>query len=150
MLFYNINKSDSFFNVFFFIVGDQEAFELLIKINRKLNTELIERLSSTRKRKNEEDDERNAKRRYLTNIEYGEFTDFVLCLINKLEKNEEQVGEIVQMAVGKNEVLVNIWKSLITQKDEDTKIKKFVTLTNFQFDMVSTPDIISRIPGYVI
>ena len=123
---------------------------LLIKINRKLNTELIERLSSTRKRKNEEDDERNAKRRYLTNIEYGEFTDFVLCLINKLEKNEEQVGEIVQMAVGKNEVLVNIWKSLITQKDEDTKIKKFVTLTNFQFDMVSTPDIISRIPGYVI
>jgi len=55
-----------------------------------LDIELIERSSSTRKRKHKED-ESNAKRKFLTNLEYGEFTDFALCLVNKLEKNEKQV-----------------------------------------------------------
>ncbi|CAG8542177.1 99_t:CDS:2 [Funneliformis caledonium] len=115
-------------------LGDQEAFGPLMEIKRKLDTELIERLSSTRKRKHEEEDV-CAKKRNLTNIEYGEFTDFALRLVSKLERNEKQASQIVRMVVDKNEVLVNVWKSLITQKDEDKKIKKFVALTNFQFDM---------------
>ena len=41
-------------------------------------------------------------------IEYKEFTDFALYLINKLERNEKQVRKIVQIAVCKNEILVNI------------------------------------------
>ncbi|CAB4402375.1 unnamed protein product [Rhizophagus irregularis] len=131
-------------------LGDHEAFEPLMEIKCKLDNELIKRLSSMKKRKHEEEKDCNAKRRYLTNIEYGEFTDFALCLVNKLERNEKQVGQIVRMAVDKNEVLVNIWKSLISQKDEDTKIKKFVALTNIQFDMVGIPDIISQVSGYVI
>ncbi|CAG8714188.1 16717_t:CDS:2, partial [Funneliformis mosseae] len=118
-------------------LGDQEAFGLLMEIKRKLDTELIERLSSTRKRKHEEEDV-CAKKRNLTNIEYGEFTDFALCLVSKLERNEKQASQIVRMVIDKNEVLVNVRKSLITQKDEDKKIKKFVALTNFQFDMAGS------------
>jgi hypothetical protein len=60
-----------------------------------------------------------------------------------------QVGKIVRLAIAKDEILINIWKSLISQKDDDAKIKKFVTLANFQFDMVSTPDIIFLMPVYI-
>ncbi|KAF0561129.1 hypothetical protein F8M41_025326 [Gigaspora margarita] len=86
-------------------------------------------------RKHEEEEECNVKRKYLSNIEYGEFTDFALYLVNKLEKNEEQIGQIARMAVVKNDILIDIWGSLITQKDENAKLKKFVALINFQFDM---------------
>ena len=41
-------------------------------------------------------------------IEYKEFTDFALYLINKLERNKKQVRKIVQITVCKNEILVNI------------------------------------------
>ena len=60
-----------------------------------------------------------------------------------------QVGKIVRLAIAKDEILINIWKSLISQKDDDAKIKKFVTQANFQFDMVSTPDIIFLMPVYI-
>lgn len=93
-----------------------------------------------KKKKHKKEKDCNAKRRYLTNMEYIEFIDFTLYLVNKLERNKKQVEQIVQIAINKNEILVNIWKSLISQKDEDTKIKKFVTFTNIQFDIVSTPD----------
>ncbi|RIB15814.1 hypothetical protein C2G38_2191542 [Gigaspora rosea] len=116
-------------------LGDHEAFEPLVEIKRKLDTELAERLTLARKRKCEEEEECNVKRKYLSNIEYGEFTDFVLYLVSKLEKNEDQTGQIVRMAVAKNDKLIDIWDSLITRKDENAKIKKFVALINFQFDM---------------
>ncbi|CAG8697910.1 6144_t:CDS:1, partial [Ambispora gerdemannii] len=88
-----------------------------------------------KKRHEEDDNECNVKRKDLKNIKYGELTDFVLNVVSKLEKNEEQVGKIVRLAIAKDEILINIWKSLMTQKDEDAKIKKFVILANFQFDM---------------
>ncbi len=50
-------------------------------------------------------------------------TDFALNVVSKLEGNEEQVGQI--------EILMNIWKSLITQKNDGTKIKKFVAFLQF-------------------
>ncbi|CAG8602225.1 16282_t:CDS:2 [Acaulospora morrowiae] len=126
-------------------LGDQDTLKLLREIKQKLESELMERWISTRKRRHEEDDnECNVKKRDLKNMEYGELTDFALNVVSKLEKNEEQVGKIVRLAIAKDEALINIWKSLMTQKDEYAKIIKFVTLANFQFDMVSTPDIIFR------
>lgn len=144
-----VDKGGSFSGYIFFIIGDQKAFEPLMEIKCELDNELIKRLSSTKKRKHEEEKECNTKR-CLTNMEYGEFTDFALFLVNKLERNEKQVEKVIQIAVDKNEVLVDIWRSLISQEDEDMKIKKFVALTNIQFDMVGATDIISRVPGYVI
>ena len=40
-----------------------------------------------------------------------------------MEKNEDQVGKIAWLAIAKDEILINIWKSLISQKDNDAKIK---------------------------
>ncbi|GBC05814.1 hypothetical protein RclHR1_06440001 [Rhizophagus clarus] len=110
-------------------------------IKRKLESELIDRWISTRKRKHEEDDNKCSKRRNMDN-EYGKLTDFVLSIVNKLERNEDQVKKIIQLVIAKDERLMNIWESLTTQEDEDLKIKKFVTLANYQFDMVSTSNII--------
>ncbi|CAG8635737.1 16947_t:CDS:2 [Cetraspora pellucida] len=132
------------------IIEDQDALKPLREIKQKLESELIKRWISTRKRRHEEDDNKcNVKKRDLKNIEYRELTDFTLNVISKLEKNEEQVGKIVRLAIAKDETLINIWKSLMTQKDEYVKIKKFVTLANFQFDMVSTPDITFQMPVYM-
>jgi len=127
-----------FLCVVLLIIGDQDALKPLREIKQKLESKLMEQWISTRKRRHEEDDnECNVKRRDLKNIEYGELTDFVLNVVSKLEENEEQVGKIIRLAIviAKDEILINIWKSLMTQKD-DTKIKKFVTLANFQFVMV--------------
>ncbi|RIA91299.1 hypothetical protein C1645_767909 [Glomus cerebriforme] len=85
----------------------------LKEIKQKLESEFIDRWISTRKRKHEEDD----------NI-----------IVNKLERNEDQVKKIIQLVIAKDERLMNIWESLTTQEDEDLRIKKFVTLVNYQFD----------------
>jgi hypothetical protein len=42
------------------------------------------------------------------NNEYGKLTDFVLNIVNKLEKNEEQVEKIIRLAIAKDEILMNI------------------------------------------
>ncbi|RIA87539.1 hypothetical protein C1645_777125 [Glomus cerebriforme] len=71
----------------------------------------------------------------MENLDYGELTDFALNIVNKLEKNEEQVKKIIQLVIAKDKIMMNIWKSLSTKKEEDLRIKKFVTLANYQFDM---------------
>jgi hypothetical protein len=50
------------------------------------------------------------KRRNTENNEYGILTDFVLSIVNKLEKNEEQVKRLV---IAKDEILMNVWESLM-------------------------------------
>ncbi|CAG8610938.1 1175_t:CDS:2 [Acaulospora colombiana] len=115
-------------------LGDSEAFQPLVEIKHKLEAELAERMIMKRRKREGED--YNAKRGHLTNVEYGEFTDFALSLVSKLEKNEEQVKQVIRMAIAKNEALVNIWRSLITQRDEDAKIKKFVNFVNIRFNLV--------------
>ena len=123
------------------IIGDQDSLRPLEEIKQKLESEFIDRWILTRKRKHEEDDNKCSKRRNMDNV-YGKLTDFALSIVNKLERNEDQVKKIIQLVIAKDEKLMNIWESLTTQEDEDLKIKKFVTLTNYQFDTVSTPNII--------
>jgi len=82
-----------FFVYIFFYYRRSRSIQTTYGINCKLDNDLIEWLSSTKKRKHEEEEECNAKRRYLTNMEYGEFTDFALCLVNKLERNEKQLRQ---------------------------------------------------------
>ncbi|CAG8535361.1 31866_t:CDS:2 [Gigaspora margarita] len=115
---------------------EKSLFRFIVKHEQYIPYKLWRTLFQNRK--HEEEEECNVKRKYLSNIEYGEFTDFALYLVNKLEKNEEQIGQIARMAVAKNDILIDIWGSLITQKDENAKIKKFVALINFQFDMVAS------------
>ncbi|RGB24604.1 hypothetical protein C1646_676244 [Rhizophagus diaphanus] len=132
---------------FSFLPSEQGTYvEPVLKHEIKKRSNHLWKLS---KKKYEEEKECNTKR-CLTNMEYGEFTDFALFLVNKLERNEKQVEKVIQMAMDKNEVLVDIWRSLISQEDKDMKIKKFVALTNIQFDIVGATNIIFRVPGYVI
>lgn len=131
------------------IIGDQDALRSLKEIKQKFESELVDRWILTRKRKCVVVDNKcSPKRRHIENIEYGKLTDFVLSIANKLENNEEQVKKIIQLAIAKDEMLMNIWESLMTKKD-DVRIKKFVTLVNYQFDMVSIPDIIFQMPIYI-
>jgi len=127
------------------IIDDQDALEPLREIKQKLEHELSGR---SRKRKHDEDDNMfRAKKRNITDKGYGELTDFAIDLVNKLENDEEQIKNVMQLIIAKDEMVVNIWKSLISQSDENSRIKKFVTLVNFQFSMVSTPDIIFQMPA---
>ncbi|RIA98942.1 hypothetical protein C1645_748561, partial [Glomus cerebriforme] len=111
-------------------LGDQDSLRPLEEIKQKLESEFIDRWISTRKRKHEEDDNKCNKRRNMDN-KYGKLT---VSIVNKLERNEDQVKKIIQLVIAKDERLMNIWESLTTQEDEDLRIKKFVTLANYQFD----------------
>ncbi|RHZ88869.1 hypothetical protein Glove_21g41 [Diversispora epigaea] len=118
-------------------LGDENAFESLLEIKRNLSSELAEQYALPLKRKHESDeDEFQEKKRRMTDEELGELMDFALDIINKLEsESEEHLNQIVRLAVDKNEAFINIWRSLITRKDENVKIQKFISLMNVRFDM---------------
>ncbi|CAG8474049.1 11620_t:CDS:2 [Dentiscutata heterogama] len=125
-------------------LGGQDEYEQLVEIKRKLDFEIMERLISTANGTHEDNEvDHQIKKRKLRDLELEEdkcqleeLTDFALDIIGKLESsNKEQLNRIVQMAISKNELLLNIWKSIDVKKDEDTKIEKFVKLMNMQFEM---------------
>ncbi len=111
-----------------------------MEIKKKLDFELAEQLISTTKRKHEEDEEDGELRK---------LSDFALDIIDKLVSSDE-LKQIVRLASEENETFMNVWKSLVTQKNESTKIEKFIALMNAQFNMVSIPDIISWMLDYDI
>ena len=103
-----------------------------------MDFELAEHLISTTKRKHEDDEEDG---------ELGKLSDFALDIIDKLDSSDE-LKQIVRLALEKNDTFMNVRKSLATQRDESTKIRKFIALMNSQFNMVSIPDIISWMLDY--
>ncbi|RIB20514.1 hypothetical protein C2G38_2141124 [Gigaspora rosea] len=126
-------------------LGGQDEYEQLVEIKRKLDFEIMERLISTANGTHEDNEaDYQIKKRKLRDLELEEdkrqleeLTDFALDIIGKLESSDkEQLNRIVQMAISKNELLLNIWKSIDVKKDEDTKIEKFVKLMNMQFEML--------------
>ncbi|CAG8842986.1 43772_t:CDS:2, partial [Gigaspora margarita] len=126
------------------VVICQNEYEQLVEIKRKLDFEIMERLISTVNGTHEDNEvDHQIKKRKLRDLELEEdkrqleeLTDFALDIIGKLESSDkEQLNRIVQMAISKNELLLNIWKSIDVKKDEDTKIEKFVKLMNMQFEM---------------
>ncbi|CAG8582015.1 16710_t:CDS:2 [Cetraspora pellucida] len=129
-------------------LGGQDEYEQLLEIKRKLDFEIMKRLISTANRTHEDNEvDHQIKKRKLRDLELEEdkrqleeLTNFALDIIGKLESSDkEQLNRIVQMAISKNELLLNIWKSIDVKKDEDTKIEKFVKLMNMQFEMDLKP-----------
>ncbi|CAG8618492.1 13449_t:CDS:2 [Cetraspora pellucida] len=128
-------------------LGGQDEYEQLVEIKQKLDFEIMERLISTANGTHEDNEvDHQMKKRKLRDLELEdkcqleELTDFALDIIGKLESSDkEQLNRIVQMAISKNELLLNIWKSIDVKKDEDTKIEKFVKLMNMQFEMDLKP-----------
>ncbi|CAI2180873.1 8207_t:CDS:2 [Funneliformis geosporum] len=118
-------------------LGDEKAYELLLKIKLKLNSELEEQCISSMKRKHEENgDKLHERKKRMTDIELGELVDFALDIVNKLKSTDEgHLSQIVRLAVDEDKAFVNIWKSLVTQKDESARIQKFISLMNVRFDM---------------
>ncbi|RIB15745.1 hypothetical protein C2G38_2092577 [Gigaspora rosea] len=89
-----------------------------------------------KRRHENNEDEIQERKRHMTNKELGELIDFALNIINKLEpENKEHLNQIVQLAVDKNEAFINIWRALVTSKDESTKIRKFISLMNIRFNI---------------
>jgi hypothetical protein len=99
--------------------------QLITTTKRKHEDE--EQLITTTKRKHE--DETTTKSRDL-----GELTDFALEIINKLDSSDESKQQIVRLALERNVTFINIKESLM---NESTKINKFISLMNSQFNMVS-------------
>ncbi|CAG8712402.1 26540_t:CDS:2 [Dentiscutata erythropus] len=62
--------------------------------------------------------------------------DFALDVVGKIKsENQDHLNKIVRLAIDKNESLMNIWKFLVTREDENSKIKKFISLMNICFNM---------------
>ncbi|CAG8584756.1 2518_t:CDS:2 [Funneliformis mosseae] len=77
-----------------------------------------------------EKDDRNRTRR----VGY-----FALDIVNKLKSTDEgHLSQIVRLAVDEEKAFVNIWKSLVTRKDESARIQKFISLMNVCFDMTES------------
>ncbi len=127
------------------IIGEKETFEPLKKIKQKLEFDLMERCVSMMKRKREDENKFPAKKKNLKDVELGGLLDFALDMVSKLESSdEEQLRQMIRLAVDMDEAFVNIWRGLKSQKNECEKIVKFVTLMNLRFDMVSTSDAVPR------
>ncbi|CAG8534455.1 6534_t:CDS:2 [Funneliformis caledonium] len=89
------------------------------------------------KRKYEENgDKFHERKKRMTEIELVELVDFALDIVNKLKSTDEgHLSQIVRLAVDEDKAFVNIWKSLVTRKDESARIQKFISLMNVCFDM---------------
>jgi len=120
-----------------------DACESLLVIKRNLSSELTEQYVLPMKRRHENnEDEIQERKRHMTDEELGELTDFALNIVNKLEpENKEHLNQIVRLAVDKNEAFINIWRALVTSKDESAKIRKFISLMNIRFNMVNISNI---------
>jgi len=95
-----------------------------------------------KRRHENNEDEIQERKRHMTDEELGELTDFALNIVNKLEpENKEHLNQIVRLAVDKNEAFINIWRALVTSKDESAKIRKFISLMNIRFNMVNISNI---------
>ncbi|EXX70872.1 uncharacterized protein OCT59_000013 [Rhizophagus irregularis] len=118
-------------------LGDENAYELLLRIKLELNSELEEQCVSSMKRKYEENEDKfHEKKKRMVEIELGELVDFALDIVNKLNStNEGHLSQIVRLAVDEDKVFLKIWKSLATRKDENERIQKFISLMNVLFDM---------------
>ena len=72
---------------------------------------------------------------------HADLVDFALYMINKLQSSKEDVKQILQLAVNKDNTFMNIYKSLVFQKNKKDKsviVEKFIAIMNIQYDMVST------------
>ncbi|CAG8575651.1 7569_t:CDS:2, partial [Gigaspora rosea] len=120
------------------IVGDESAFEELLKIKQNLSSELTEYALSKKRKSDTNDQFHDRKKRTSDDEELGKLTDFALDIIKKVKSdNQDHLNKIIRLAVEKNESFLNIWKSLITREDEDSKIQKFICSMNICFDMVN-------------
>ncbi|RIB18003.1 hypothetical protein C2G38_2037258 [Gigaspora rosea] len=118
--------------------GDESAFEELLKIKQNLSSELTEYALSKKRKSDTNDQFHDRKKRTSDDEELGKLTDFALDIIKKVKSdNQDHLNKIIRLAVEKNESFLNIWKSLITREDEDSKIQKFICSMNICFDMVN-------------
>ncbi|CAI2198847.1 4151_t:CDS:2, partial [Funneliformis geosporum] len=85
-----------------------------------IHSELVEQYALPMKKKHENNEnEFQERKRHMTDEELRELTDFALNIVNKLEsENKEHLNQIVRLAVDKNEAFINIWRTLVTSKDE--------------------------------
>ncbi|CAI2173959.1 9394_t:CDS:2, partial [Funneliformis geosporum] len=84
-------------------LGDEDAFESLLIIKRNLSSELAEQYALPMKRKHENnEDEFQERKRHMSDEELGELIDFAL-----------------------NIAFINIWRTLVTSKDEMRKLKSY-------------------------
>ncbi|CAI2169755.1 12123_t:CDS:2 [Funneliformis geosporum] len=106
----------------------QEEYNKLMEIRNNFDSELTKRLASTANEKRE-----------LVDSKLDELTDLVLDIMNQLESSEKELKRIVQMAISKDDIFLNILRSVYAIQDEDTKIKKFIKLMNILFEMKLKP-----------
>lgn len=109
-----------------------------MKIKRELDNKLIERLTLTtdQKRFNEVAGIANQENEdeYCTDL-----VDFALDIINKLKSSkEENIKQILKLAVNQDNMFMNIYKSLVLRKDKSVIVEKFIAIMNIQYEMVST------------
>ena len=119
-------------------MGDKESYDPLVKIKRELDNKLIERLTlkTDQKRFNEVTGIANQE----NEDEYCiDLVDFALDIINKLKSSkEENIKQILKLAVNQDNMFMNIYKSLVLRKDKSVIVEKFIAIMNIQYEMVST------------
>ena len=119
-------------------MGDKESYDPLVKIKRELDNKLIERLTlkTDQKRFNEVTGIANQE----NEDEYCiDLVDFALDIINKLKSSkEENIKQILKLAVNQDNMFMNIYKSLVLRKDKSVIVEKFIAIINIQYKMVST------------
>ncbi|CAG8578404.1 1729_t:CDS:2 [Paraglomus occultum] len=70
-----------------------------------------------KRRHENNENEFQERKRHMTDEELGELTDFALNIVEP--ENKEHLNQIVRLAVDKNEAFINIWRALVTSKDEE-------------------------------
>ncbi|CAG8718280.1 10615_t:CDS:2, partial [Funneliformis caledonium] len=116
-------------------LGDKESYDPLVKIKRELDNKLIERLTlkTDQKRFNEVAGIANQENEdeYCTDL-----FDFALDIINKLKSSkEENIKQILKLAVNQDSMFMNIYKSLVLRKDKSVIVEKFIAIMNIQYEM---------------
>ncbi|CAG8576338.1 3972_t:CDS:2 [Funneliformis mosseae] len=102
----------------------QDEYKKLLEIRKQFDSELTKRLVSTAKEKS-----------VLIDSKLDELTDFTLDIMNQLESSEKELKRIVQMAISKDELYLNVLRSINAKQDEDTRIEKFTKIMNILFEM---------------
>ncbi|CAG8727659.1 14482_t:CDS:2, partial [Funneliformis caledonium] len=102
----------------------QDEYNKLLEIRKQFDSELTKRLVSTAKEKS-----------VLIDSKLDELTDFTLDIMNQLESSEKELKRIVQMAISKDELYLNVLRSINEKQDEDTRIEKFTKIMNILFEM---------------
>src|ERR1044072_8211449 len=109
-------------------MGDKESYDPLVKIKRELDNKLIERLTlkTDQKRFNEVTGIANQE----NEDEYCiDLVDFALDIINKLKSSkEENIKQILKLAVNQDNMFMNIYKSLVLRKDKSVIVEKFIAI----------------------